>query len=73
MKYYTEKLKELREYNEYTQKEVAKAIGVGREQYRRYETGLNLLPITHLASLCKFYNVSADYILCISKEKRKLK
>ena len=64
--YYTDRLKELRDNFEYTQKEVADKIGVKREQYRRYELGINLLPITHLVSLCKLYHVSADYILCLT-------
>ena len=30
--YYTERLKELREYNDLTQEQVAQAIGIKREQ-----------------------------------------
>ena len=29
--------------------------------YARYERGANEMPVRHLVSLCKFYNVSADY------------
>jgi transcriptional regulator with XRE-family HTH domain len=31
--------------------------------YARYERGANEMPIHHLITLCKFYNVSADYLL----------
>jgi len=31
--------------------------------YTRYERGANEMPIRHLVTLCKFYNVSADYLL----------
>lgn len=61
--YYTERLLYLRECAEKTQGEIAEAIGLKREQYRRYETGINEMPIRHLINLCKYYNVSADYIL----------
>ena len=60
---YNEKLLFLRECEEKTQEQIAVAIGIKREQYRRYEAGINLLPITHLKSLCEYYHVSADYIL----------
>lgn len=61
--YYTENLKCIRLNRELTQAAVADAIGVGREQYRRYETGQNQLPLCHLLSLCRFYGISADTIL----------
>ena len=31
--------------------------------YARYERGANELPVRHLVTLCKLYNVSADYLL----------
>ncbi len=31
--------------------------------YARYERGANEMPIRHLIVLCKYYDVSADYIL----------
>ena len=31
--------------------------------YARYERGANEMPIRHLITLCRYYNVSADYIL----------
>ncbi len=68
--YYTERLKELREYNELTQEQVAEAIGVKREQYRRYETGVNEIKATHIIKFAKLYNVTSDYILCLSDKKQ---
>ncbi|MCG4815084.1 MAG: helix-turn-helix transcriptional regulator [Agathobacter rectalis] len=38
--------------------------------YARYERGANELPIHHLLALCKYYNVSADYILGLSNIKQ---
>jgi len=62
---YVKIMRDLREDNDKTQKEVAEAIGTSQTMYARYERGANELPIRHLISLCKFYNVSADYILGI--------
>ena len=31
--------------------------------YARYERGANEMPIRYLIALCKYYNISADYIL----------
>ncbi len=60
---YLEKLRGLREDNDLTQAQVANVLGTSQTTYARYERGANELPIRHLISLCKFYNVSADYLL----------
>lgn len=67
--YYTERLKELRENNDLTQEQVAQALGLKREQYRRYETGINEIKASHIIKFAKFYNVSTDYILGLTSEK----
>lgn len=67
--YYTERLKELREYNDLTQEQVAQAIGIKREQYRRYETGINEIKASYIIKFAKFYEVTSDYILGLSNEK----
>lgn len=69
--YYTERLKELREDNDLTQAEVADAIGIKREQYRRYETGINEIKAGHIIKFAKFYHVTSDYILGLSNDKGK--
>ncbi len=66
---YVRKIKDLREDNDYTQNYVAKYLGTSQTMYARYERGANELPIRHLISLCKLYNVSADYILGLSSLK----
>ena len=43
--------------------EVAKVLNTNQKVYSRYETAENEMPIRHIITLCKFYNVSADYIL----------
>ena len=64
---YAVRLKELREDNDYSQAEVAAALGTTQQVYSRYENGINELPLRHLYALCLLYRVSADYILGLPK------
>ena len=60
MKSYNEIIRELREDNDKTQKEIADYLGTTQQVYSRYEKGENEMPIRHIISLCKYYNVSSD-------------
>lgn len=68
-----EKLRDLREDHDLTQEYIAFILGTSQTMYARYERGANELPIRHLITLCKFYNVSADMLLdttpTVAKEK----
>lgn len=57
------RLKDLREDNDLTQKEVAKIIHTTQQQYSKYEIGIRLIPIDKLNILADFYNTSTDYII----------
>ena len=57
------KIRALREDNDLTQTQIAQVLGTSQTMYARYERGANELPIRHLIALCKFYNVSADFLL----------
>ena len=63
LKTYSTIIRELREDRDITQGEIAALLGTTQQVYSRYERGANELPIRHLITLCKFYHVSADYIL----------
>ena len=60
---YIDKLRGLREDNDLTQAQIAEILGASQTMYARYERGANELPIRHFIKLCKFYNVSADFLL----------
>lgn len=60
---YPERIKELRQDNDLTQKEVAGILKIAQTTYSQYELYKRPMPIECLMILCKFYNVSADYIL----------
>lgn len=63
MKKYYDILRELREDNDLKQSDIAKILNTTQQVYSRYEKGINEMPIRHIITLCKFYKVSADYIL----------
>lgn len=60
---YYKRLRELREDNDKYQKDIAGILNITPQQYQLYESGKRDLPIDLLKKLCRFYNVSADYIL----------
>lgn len=63
MERFLNRLRGLREDNDLTQTQVANVLGTSQTMYARYERGANEMPLRHLITLCKFYNVSADYFL----------
>jgi len=71
--YYNERILYVRSYRNVTQREVAEYLGIKQQQYARYEKGVNIMPVTYLPKICKFLNVSADYILGLTKEEDKIK
>ena len=68
MEHYVSYLRGLREDNDLTQEEIANLLGTSQTMYARYERGANELPIRHLITLCKYYNVSADTVLGLAKK-----
>lgn len=68
MSIYIKKMRDLREDHDKTQQEIAEILGTSQTMYARYERGANELPIHHLIALCKYYGVSADYMLGMDEE-----
>ena len=60
------RIRDLREDNDLTQKEIAKMLNCSQQVYSNYELGQRDIPTDILIKLSKFYNVSTDYILGIS-------
>ena len=60
---YLTRIGDLRQDRNKTQDEIAKLLKTTQPQYSRYEKGNRDLPLEKLVFLCKYYNVSADYIL----------
>lgn len=62
MKYY-QRLRDIREDHDLTQKEIAKLLNTTQPQYVRYETGERELPMHHFITLSKFYNITLEYLV----------
>lgn len=60
---YQERIRGLREDKDLTQKQVADILGVAQTTYSQYELNKRPMPIDYVIALCKYYQVSADYIL----------
>lgn len=60
---YIKRIRDLREDHDKTQEEIARVLGTSQTLYARYERDANEMPLHHLITLCRYYGVSADYIL----------
>lgn len=69
---YSKRIRDLREDRDLTQQQVARLLHTSQTVYSRYELGKRSLPIEHLITLCKLYDVSADYVLGFTNEPKKL-
>ena len=70
---YRARLRNIREDRDLTQAEVGKVINKSQQGYNHIEAGRAELKIDDLAKLCRFYNVSADYIIGIADEPKAYK
>lgn len=61
-----ERIRNLREDRDLTQKQVADILFMQLTQYRRYESGERELPLDLAITLSEFYNVPIDYIAGVS-------
>lgn len=57
----------VREDHDETQRDFAKRVGINHSQWAKYELGLNEIPTRYIIKFCKYYKVSADYILGLEK------
>lgn len=60
------RIRDLREDNDITQKQMAKELNCSQQVYSNYELGQRDIPTDILIKLSSFYKVSVDYILGIS-------
>ena len=57
------RLRDLREDNDLTQKEVAAYLGIDQRTYSNYETEKRSMPMEQYRSLAIFYKTSMDYLV----------
>lgn len=66
---YQQRIRDLREDNDYTQSYIASLLNVGQRTYADYELGKTRIPVDSLIILARFYNVDMNYITGISGRK----
>ncbi len=62
-----QRIRDLREDADLTQKQVADILFMQRTTYTRYESGEREIPLNIAIMLAKLYNVSIDYLAGIEK------
>ena len=65
---YQQRLRDLRTERGLSQEAVAQVLNTTQQYYGKYELGKRPLPVDHLITLCRFYEVSAEWLLGL-KEK----
>ena len=67
--YFYQRIRDIREDNDLTQKQVAEVLNITRPQYSLYETGKREIPVHLLKKLSEYYKVSTDYLIGIKEDK----
>lgn len=63
-----QRIRELREDHDLTQRQVAQYLNMHQPQYFRYEQGYRDIPTDILIALACLYNTSTDYILGLTDD-----
>ena len=63
---YRSRLRSVREDRDLTQAEIGQLLNKSQQGYNHIEAGRAELKIDDLVKLCKFYNLSADYLISLS-------
>ena len=67
------RIRDLREDNDLTQKEIADYLHIKQNTYSQYENGQRQIPIDALIALARYYKTSTDYILGLTDEPKPYK
>lgn len=67
-----QRLQSLRRERGERQEDVGELLGVSKAQVSEMERGKNGTSLERLVMLCEHYNVSADYLLGLTEERRAL-
>ena len=60
---YRERIRNIREDRDLTQAEVGRLLNKSQQGYNHIEAGRAELKIEDLVTLCRFYDLSADYLI----------
>ena len=60
---YRERIRNVREDRDFTQAEIGKLLNKSQQGYNHIEAGRAELKIEDQVTLCRFYDLSADYLI----------
>lgn len=62
------RIRDTREDNDKSQKEIADVLKCTQQTYSRYENGINEIPISRIKILAEYYETSIDYLVGLTNE-----
>ena len=65
-----ERMKDVREYFDKTQIEMANILKVSRSTYAGWENGIDLIPLLKLNEFCNYFGICLDYICGLTNTKK---
>ena len=69
---YAKRIRDIREDLDISQKNIAKVLHTTQSQYSKIELGKRKISADEIIDLCVLYDVSADYLLGFTNEKKPL-
>lgn len=73
MSLFSERIRALREDGDLNQTDMAKILGTNQRKISRLETGECEPNIEDIKNYCLYFNISADFLLGLTNEPKKLK
>lgn len=70
---YRTRIRNVREDRDLTQEQIGKLLQKSQQGYSHIESGRAELAIEDLIKLCRFYNLSADYLIGLTDKAKPLK
>lgn len=69
--YFYHRVRDLREDSDKTQRDIAAVLNMQLTVYQRYERGERELPLWAAIKLADYYNVSIDYLVGLTNNKKR--
>lgn len=68
MSVFSERIVQLKNDKKLLQKDIARDLGLSLRAYQHYEYGEQEPSLSNIVKICKYFNVSSDYILGLSDD-----